>query len=237
MTWAFRRRCPLCKEERFGRSHRHRFVERAISILVVPYRCDECDLRFFGYRGWGQTGARRKAVARHRLGLGLYGLRFTLSTLVILVGAWSLMHTLQERQVATERTVSSGVVEPVENVPTPSKSEKPAPKRAPALRNRIVLTSRVLPARSQPTRPGGDVYLRSRNSVVIVASNQSAAQAFGRRSRRLEDLIHDGALFSISNGTAVAVEQEGDGVARVRILQGAMAGKQGWVPDAEISSK
>ena len=26
MTWAFRRRCPLCKEQRFGRSHRHGFV-------------------------------------------------------------------------------------------------------------------------------------------------------------------------------------------------------------------
>jgi len=72
---------------------------------------------------------------------------------------------------------------------------------------------------------------------VIVASNQFQAQEIGRRSRRLGELIQGGSLFSISNGTAVAVEEQMDGVAKVRILQGAMAGKQGWVPNAEISAK
>ena len=132
----------------------------------------------------------------------------------------------------------SGVPTPpaIPVAPAPASKPFPAPRKKAAMSaaEHAHLTPKPRSHRSQTQ---GDILLRSKSSVVIVASNQVAAQQIRRGSRRLDQLIHDGAVFSISSGTAVALEAKTDGVVRVRILQGAMAGKQGWVPDGAISSQ
>jgi len=50
--------CPICASTSVRRSTRRGFVERIWFrlALVWPYRCDECDSRFWGFRrahqGW-----------------------------------------------------------------------------------------------------------------------------------------------------------------------------------------
>jgi ribosomal protein L37AE/L43A len=41
--------CPHCSSEIVRRSRRRNFRDRMMSIVSrLPYRCEECDLRFYG---------------------------------------------------------------------------------------------------------------------------------------------------------------------------------------------
>jgi predicted RNA-binding Zn-ribbon protein involved in translation (DUF1610 family) len=44
--------CPNCESEAIRRSKRRGFVERVFlrAALVWPYRCDDCDQRFWGFQ-------------------------------------------------------------------------------------------------------------------------------------------------------------------------------------------
>ena len=44
--------CPNCESGKIRRSRRQGFVERVFLrlTLVWPYRCDDCDLRFWGFQ-------------------------------------------------------------------------------------------------------------------------------------------------------------------------------------------
>jgi DNA-directed RNA polymerase subunit RPC12/RpoP len=44
--------CPNCESRAIRRSTREGFVERVFlrATLVWPYRCDDCDTRFWGFR-------------------------------------------------------------------------------------------------------------------------------------------------------------------------------------------
>jgi hypothetical protein len=39
--------CPNCKGTDIKRSHRRNLTERILSIAVLPYRCEACNVRFF----------------------------------------------------------------------------------------------------------------------------------------------------------------------------------------------
>src|SRR5271155_1157509 len=43
--------CPSCQSSAIRRSTRRGFVERVLlrAALVWPYRCDDCDVRFWGF--------------------------------------------------------------------------------------------------------------------------------------------------------------------------------------------
>jgi hypothetical protein len=43
------RTCPCCPSRRVSRSHRRGIFERYLlsSVRIRPYRCDECDSRFY----------------------------------------------------------------------------------------------------------------------------------------------------------------------------------------------
>lgn len=45
-----RRECPSCGSRRLTRSGRCNLVERGMGLLVLPYRCVDCNLRFFRFR-------------------------------------------------------------------------------------------------------------------------------------------------------------------------------------------
>jgi hypothetical protein len=46
------KKCPRCESHLVRRSARRGFVERFLYPLLFlwPYRCDECDVRFLGFR-------------------------------------------------------------------------------------------------------------------------------------------------------------------------------------------
>jgi len=56
------RRCPQCESRKVHRSRRHGLLERiASAVLISPYRCDNCDHRFFRFRAGHPTQARGRA--------------------------------------------------------------------------------------------------------------------------------------------------------------------------------
>ena len=50
-----KRACPHCKSLETSRSHRHGGVERYLLrvIGVLPYRCLDCDARFYSFSRFG----------------------------------------------------------------------------------------------------------------------------------------------------------------------------------------
>src|SRR5271167_5139906 len=52
--------CPVCESSSVRRSMRKGFVERVWFrfAFVWPYRCDDCDSRFWGFRRFYQTSDR-----------------------------------------------------------------------------------------------------------------------------------------------------------------------------------
>jgi predicted Zn-ribbon and HTH transcriptional regulator len=48
-------RCPRCNSYDIARSHRRNRLERLASLVVVPWRCRECYLRFFSARWFRPT--------------------------------------------------------------------------------------------------------------------------------------------------------------------------------------
>lgn len=59
--------CPRCSSRKIRRSKRKGFWERLIldPAGIRPYRCEECDERFFRYRGRDSQGSNTPAVASH----------------------------------------------------------------------------------------------------------------------------------------------------------------------------
>lgn len=46
-----RRCCPRCASGRSHRSHRRNWLERVLSLMALPYRCEFCSCRFYRFRG------------------------------------------------------------------------------------------------------------------------------------------------------------------------------------------
>ena len=44
--------CPRCQGESVHRSHRRGMVERVVCalLLISPFRCEDCDYRYFRFR-------------------------------------------------------------------------------------------------------------------------------------------------------------------------------------------
>lgn len=58
--------CPSCESAAIRRSTRRGFVERVFLrvALVWPYRCDDCDSRFWGFQRTMSTVARPSSDRR-----------------------------------------------------------------------------------------------------------------------------------------------------------------------------
>ncbi len=39
--------CPYCQSDELLRSHRRNLIESAMSFLLLPWRCYDCNRRFF----------------------------------------------------------------------------------------------------------------------------------------------------------------------------------------------
>jgi hypothetical protein len=76
------RRCPICNRSQVTNSHRIGFAESFVLPLMArrPFRCGECDCRFYGFSF--DTGTRRR-------------MSFVLFTLLVMMSiAWGIWHVI-----------------------------------------------------------------------------------------------------------------------------------------------
>ena len=61
--------CPSCKSRKLRRTHRIGIVERSLSKIfgLRPYRCKECDERFFRIRTHREARVGAPSETRHAL--------------------------------------------------------------------------------------------------------------------------------------------------------------------------
>ena len=74
-----------------------------------------------------------------------------------------------------------------------------------------------------------------RSGAVAVATSESAATEFGKLAvandtTGISQMVLAGQLFMAPQGTRVRVIERGFGRKRVRVLDGELAGRDGWVP-------
>jgi hypothetical protein len=90
-----------------------------------------------------------------------------------------------------------------------------------------------LPARE----PSHTLRLRGRSPIVVLASDASAASELKRHPGMLAKFVRDGSVFSVSSSTAITMQEKKHGLIKVLIMEGAMAGKEGWVAAGKVFEK
>lgn len=76
--------------------------------------------------------------------------------------------------------------------------------------------------------------LDSKGPVVVLGREAAAALELLRYPGRLSKLIRRGSLFTVPRGTAIKLGRTKRGVIHVRIIDGAMAGQEGWAQAGQI---
>jgi hypothetical protein len=107
------------------------------------------------------------------------------------------------------------------NAPDPSSKETPPPNAAPA----------------HTVGPKPTLRLRNKGAAVVLAREPSVALALQQHPSTLGKLTQSGSLFTVASGTAVNASQRESGVIKVVIIEGAMAGQEGWVQAWQATSK
>jgi hypothetical protein len=77
--------------------------------------------------------------------------------------------------------------------------------------------------------------LEGKGSLVILGVDAPAIHDLSQHPGRLPELVQSGSLFTAPRGAAVQVEETANGVLKVLLLEGAMAGREGWVPAAQVT--
>lgn len=80
-----------------------------------------------------------------------------------------------------------------------------------------------------PGSPPTTSRLVSRSSLAVLGLEASAVTDLSQHPGRLADLIQSGSLFTVPSGTPIQVLEAENGALKVEILQGSMAGREGWV--------
>jgi hypothetical protein len=70
-----------------------------------------------------------------------------------------------------------------------------------------------------------------------VAEDEETAARLHDSSTSLPDAIQAGLVFSVPSGTAVVALERRDDFVQVRILNGAMTGRLGWIRPEELTAK
>jgi hypothetical protein len=107
------------------------------------------------------------------------------------------------------------------NAADSSSKETPPPNAAPAHKARPKLTLR----------------LRNKGAAVVLAREPSVALALQQHPSTLGKLTQSGSLFTVASGTAVNTSQLESGLAKVLIMEGSMAGQEGWVQAWQVTTK
>ena len=75
----------------------------------------------------------------------------------------------------------------------------------------------------------GPARLEGNGSVIVLGREAMAALELSQHPERLSKLIRRGSLFTVPRGTASKLLQGNGLVTKVRIMEGSMAGQEGWV--------
>ena len=76
--------------------------------------------------------------------------------------------------------------------------------------------------------------LEGKGSVIVLGRNAVAALELSQHPDRLSRLTRRGSLFTVPRGTAIKLLQGNGLVIKVRILEGSMAGQEGWVRTRQV---
>lgn len=77
-------------------------------------------------------------------------------------------------------------------------------------------------------------HLGGKSSVMIVGLEAEAVAELSQHPGRLAELIQSGALFTVPRGTAMELREMRDGVIKILILEGPMAGREGWAQASQL---
>ena len=76
--------------------------------------------------------------------------------------------------------------------------------------------------------------LVSKSSVAVLGLEAAAVAELSEHPGRLGDLIQSGSLFTVPSGTPIRVLETENGVLKVEILEGSMAGRAGWARPSQV---
>jgi hypothetical protein len=76
--------------------------------------------------------------------------------------------------------------------------------------------------------------LEGKGSVIVLGRNAVTAMELWQHPDRLSRLAQRGSLFTVPRGTAIKLLQGNRLVIKVRILEGSMAGQEGWVRTGQV---
>jgi len=77
--------------------------------------------------------------------------------------------------------------------------------------------------------------LQGKSSLVILGIDAPTVEELSKHPSRLPELVQDGSLFTAPRGAAVEVQETANGVLKVLVLEGSMAGREGWVPGSQVT--
>lgn len=95
--------------------------------------------------------------------------------------------------------------------------------------------TRVAPPSSESIgSSNGMLQLRGKSSLVLLGLEAAVIHDLSQHPDRLPELIQSGLLFTAPRGTAIDLREREDGIVKVVILGGSMAGREGWVRASQV---
>ena len=79
--------------------------------------------------------------------------------------------------------------------------------------------------------------MEGKTSLVLLGLGAAVIHDLSQDPDRLPGLIQSGLLFTAPRGTAIHVREREDGVVKVLLLEGSMAGREGWVRTSQVRAR
>jgi len=98
--------------------------------------------------------------------------------------------------------------------------------------------TRVAPPGSEDNSSSNrTMQLKGKSSLVLLAPEATVIHDLSQHPDRLPELIQSGLLFTAPRGAAINLLEREDGVVKVLILEGSMAGREGWVRASQVGAR
>ncbi len=107
-------------------------------------------------------------------------------------------------------------------------SSGPKPEAAKPRARAAISAPEDITGSNQTWRLGG------KSPFVVLGLEAPAVLELSEHPARLGVLIQSGSLFTVPRGTAIKVREEANGVVKILILEGSMAGREGWAHASQV---
>jgi hypothetical protein len=134
-----------------------------------------------------------------------------------------------ERPVSGDSGSHAGLPDEHSRAPAASPEGKPAAEKTAAG------TAPGPPAESADM--GLKRHLVGKNSLVILGMAEPDIRELSQHPGRLPELVQSGSLFTVPRGAAVQIQAEQDSVLKVVLLDGSMAGREGWIQASQVAPR